>query len=300
MVSLKSNLQKHQLSLSFLLVILVFVVFGYISFKEVQQLGGTAKKIFSHPLVVSNAALNTDLNIIQMHRSMKDVAISKNTLDLELALASVNKSEDEAYRHLDTIQKNILGMEGQQLERETRELLDDWKPIRAKVIALTREKKTEEAAKITKMEGALHVDKLELQMKTLNIYARNKAIGFMNEAVKTQERLENLSLLMTLIGILLCGIIATITIKRETKAENDLKEERDKLQEALDEIKTLQGIIPICSYCKHIRDDKGMWNQIEEYIHNHSDAQLSHGICPSCMIENFPEQAEELLGNKKS
>ncbi len=54
------------------------------------------------------------------------------------------------------------------------------------------------------------------------------------------------------------------------------------LQEALAHIKTLQGIIPICSYCKKIRDDQQYWQQLESYISLHSGAQFSHGICPEC------------------
>ena len=136
-------------------------------------------------------------------------------------------------------------------------------------------------------------------MDALNIYARNKATKFMQEAINTQEKLENFSILMTLLGILLCGIIATITVNQVIKTENQLKTERDKLKKALDEIHTLRGIIPICSYCKEIRDDKGIWSRIEEYFNTHSDAKFSHGICPSCMIENFPEQAAELQKEKE-
>lgn len=58
---------------------------------------------------------------------------------------------------------------------------------------------------------------------------------------------------------------------------------------AMAEIKTLRGLIPICSSCKKIRDDHGMWNQIELYIQNHSDAEFSHGICPECMKKLYPE-----------
>ena len=54
------------------------------------------------------------------------------------------------------------------------------------------------------------------------------------------------------------------------------------LQKAISEIKTLRGFLPICSQCKKIRDDKGYWNQIEDYIKEHSDADFSHGICPEC------------------
>jgi len=66
------------------------------------------------------------------------------------------------------------------------------------------------------------------------------------------------------------------------RAEEALEEERKRLQQALDEVKTLRGIIPICSYCKKIRDDTGYWNQVEQYIGDHTDAEFSHGICPSC------------------
>ncbi|MBW1781484.1 MAG: hypothetical protein JRL30_12185 [Deltaproteobacteria bacterium] len=55
------------------------------------------------------------------------------------------------------------------------------------------------------------------------------------------------------------------------------------LLNATEEVKTLRGIIPICSSCKKIRDDEGMWNRIETYIREHSEAEFSHGICPECM-----------------
>lgn len=61
------------------------------------------------------------------------------------------------------------------------------------------------------------------------------------------------------------------------------------LQNAIGEIKTLRGILPICSHCKKIRDDRGYWNQLETYIKEHSEADLSHGICPECMKKHYPE-----------
>ena len=60
------------------------------------------------------------------------------------------------------------------------------------------------------------------------------------------------------------------------------------LQSALAEIKTLQGILPICANCKKIRDRQGDWNPLEVYIQKHSDAEFSHGICPQCVQEIYP------------
>jgi len=62
-----------------------------------------------------------------------------------------------------------------------------------------------------------------------------------------------------------------------------------KLNKALDEVKTLSGFLPICASCKKIRDDKGYWNQIEAYICEHSEAQFSHGICPECAQNLYPD-----------
>lgn len=76
------------------------------------------------------------------------------------------------------------------------------------------------------------------------------------------------------------GVISDIT---ERKAiENEKEKLIQELQSALDEIKTLNGLIPICSSCKKIRDDEGYWNVLESYIQKHSNAQFSHGMCPEC------------------
>ena len=61
------------------------------------------------------------------------------------------------------------------------------------------------------------------------------------------------------------------------------------LQTAMENIKTLKGLVPICCHCKGIRDDKGYWNKIEKYILEHTDAELTHGICPDCMKKLYPD-----------
>lgn len=55
------------------------------------------------------------------------------------------------------------------------------------------------------------------------------------------------------------------------------------LRSALDQVKTLSGLIPICSYCKLVRTDQGYWQQVEAFLHEHTDARFSHGICPACL-----------------
>ena len=75
--------------------------------------------------------------------------------------------------------------------------------------------------------------------------------------------------------------------------QEKLIQERDtlisELQAALGKIKTLSGLLPICSHCKKIRDDKGYWRSIERYVSEHSEADFSHGICPECAKLLYPE-----------
>ena len=86
--------------------------------------------------------------------------------------------------------------------------------------------------------------------------------------------------LLALVGPLL------LALKAE-KDRNEIELDREKLilelHETIKSIKKLEGIIPICSYCKQIRDEQGAWSQLEKYIHDHSGAQFSHGICPQCL-----------------
>lgn len=70
------------------------------------------------------------------------------------------------------------------------------------------------------------------------------------------------------------------------------------LKRAEEEIKSLRDILPICSFCKNIRNDEGYYEKLEEYIHKHSGVDFSHTICPACMKEHYPEEYESLVNEK--
>jgi hypothetical protein len=77
-----------------------------------------------------------------------------------------------------------------------------------------------------------------------------------------------------------------LRVARLLKREKQLER---RVQEAHDNIKVLSGLIPICSSCKKIRDDKGYWNLLEQYINDHSEARFSHSICPECKEKLYGE-----------
>jgi hypothetical protein len=73
----------------------------------------------------------------------------------------------------------------------------------------------------------------------------------------------------------------------------------NELQQALDQVKTLSGLLPMCSSCKKIRDDQGYWSQVEVYISDHSEAEVSHGMCPDCAKKMYPEIYKKINEGKK-
>lgn len=79
------------------------------------------------------------------------------------------------------------------------------------------------------------------------------------------------------------------------RSNDDLKQEIEEREKAEQKIRVLKGLLPICSSCKNIRDDRGYWNQIEIYIHEHSEAKFTHGICPDCAKKLYPEFYEEIV-----
>ena len=101
----------------------------------------------------------------------------------------------------------------------------------------------------------------------------------------------------------LIGIVESFQdISDRIKAENAKAELIDDLQQALDRVDLLDGLLPICSSCKKIRDDKGYWNQIETYIREHSKAEFSHGICPDCAKKLYPEyydRVDRIISERK-
>jgi len=98
---------------------------------------------------------------------------------------------------------------------------------------------------------------------------------------------------MNEIGSMVVGFNKLVdTINERT---TNLKEAKEELEQKLKEVNELRGLLPICSFCKKIRDDKEYWNQVERYIAKKTDALFSHSICPECMKEHYSFVKDEDL-----
>ncbi len=76
-----------------------------------------------------------------------------------------------------------------------------------------------------------------------------------------------------------------------------LEETNTQLCSSLDEVKVLRGLLPICAYCKQIRNEAGAWLAIESYIRQHSKLDFTHGVCPECLKTHFPDAYEKMYGS---
>ncbi len=118
--------------------------------------------------------------------------------------------------------------------------------------------------KTTELQKAKN--EIELYSRTLEQQVAERTA----ELVKTNNQLQN-----------------EIEIRKEAEANKEML--ILDLQKTLKEVKALRGLLPICSSCKKVRDDKGYWNQIESYIQDRSEAEFSHSICPECAKELYPD-----------
>jgi CheY-like chemotaxis protein len=104
------------------------------------------------------------------------------------------------------------------------------------------------------------------------------AMDYINKPVKSVE--------------LLARVASALTLKKEMDCrkarETELRRSNEDLQRALTEVKVLRGLIPICASCKKIRNDGGFWQQLEEYLGEHSEAEFSHGLCQPCIKKLYP------------
>lgn len=104
------------------------------------------------------------------------------------------------------------------------------------------------------------------------------AMDYINKPVKSVELLARVS----------SALILKSEMDRRKEREAELCRSNAELQRALREVKVLRGLIPICASCKKIRNDGGFWQQLEEYIGEHSEAEFSHGLCQPCLKKLYP------------
>ncbi|MBE9561622.1 MAG: MCP four helix bundle domain-containing protein [Proteobacteria bacterium] len=200
---------RTKLFASFGIVITFLIFVGLFAILQMTTLSNVTTKLYNHPLIVSNAVRDVNINIVKIHRSMKDIALSKDAKSIETTVKIVNNYEQAVYASFDIITERFLG--DKQDVNALKTLFTDWKPIRDKVIELVRNKQIEQAASITKKKGAKHVANLEVAMDKLIDFANNKAIQFLDNANTQKNQLILLVSIFMLVAIVI-GIWISVII----------------------------------------------------------------------------------------
>jgi methyl-accepting chemotaxis protein len=206
---------RTRLLVAFGILLLILILVSLFSMNRMVYLAGFTTEMYDHPLAVSNAVRDVEINIIKMHRSMKDVAMAENQQQMEEAAAEVDRLEKIVYDKLEIVKDRFLG-DTKKVEK-MRERFGGWKPIRDEVIALTRQNEKARAAAITRGKGARYVNNLEEDLKAFIDFAGNKAAVFLDEAHRSKGRSIVVVSVIDVIAVLLSIIIGYLIIRSLTR-----------------------------------------------------------------------------------
>lgn len=134
---------------------------------------------------------------------------------------------------------------------------------------------------------------------------RNQMIAWLALAVSTVSLLwghyttmSNVERFAAVLNFLIAGALGMAVARNRRALDIDLDQAMERERAAIDEreraaaaLRTLEGIIPICSYCHEVRTEVGAWEKLDQYVRTRTDADFSHGICPNCLAKHFPDEA---------
>jgi len=213
-------MKNRRIALGFFVIILLLGTVGAISLLNVRNVADNADMLYRHPFAVNNAVKNIQINLVSMHRSMKDVVLAENRTQLDAAIEKVNGYEQTVFTEFNVIFERFLG-ERQVIDLAYKAFVE-WKVIRNTVIALVGKGKIQEAAAITKGEGADHVELLNRATEALADFAHTKAEEFHSEASSSRDHsLVIVSTLAVLTMAISIAIAVTVTRGLETKTKEN-------------------------------------------------------------------------------
>lgn len=200
----------NKIFFSFAMVFLLSIASAFFTIKTIKQLTAHTQKMYTHPFSVSNAIASIQTSIITMHRNMKDVVLTSDSLELILIIEDIQKEEEKVYKNFELIHKRYLGKK-EDID-SSYEAFKNWKIIRQEVISLVYKNELQKAVSITKGKGATHIENLYIQIDVLKSFAFNKA----NEYYKLS--LENTPLNQIILAYFFTFLIGTIIVLYVTKS----------------------------------------------------------------------------------
>ncbi len=216
-----------RLTVGFALSILLMILLGIIALDKMETLSTLTDKLHRHPLAVSNAVLRVEVGIVKMHRSMKDVALSKDVAGINAAAAIVAKEEEKIKKEFDLILERFLG-DKSDIENLLQKILG-WKEIRDKVIANMKAGDRDGAARITKEEGADYVREINSGIAFVRDFAARKADEFLENSHTVRDSANMTMTLLIALATLMSLAIAIFTTRSLTRPISRLTVDMDRI-----------------------------------------------------------------------
>jgi signal transduction histidine kinase len=194
-----------RVTIGFAVVVFLTLLLGVISFRSLGALSDLTLKMHRHPLVVTNMVLETQTNIISMHRHMMRVTQSRNLSEITTAREKVGEHERKVFKNFEVISQRFLGDD--EMVLAAFQAIVDWRQIRKLVIDLMMEGDKEAAVEITKGREAAHIEIINKRMAALSDFAQKKADSFLelSEGVVT-------SITSGMLGLLIAVVISSIAV----------------------------------------------------------------------------------------
>ena len=215
-----SNLKiRSRLIAGFGVVVLFLVLIGGLSLRNLAAQGELLTNFYEHPFTVANAIQDVQEHIVRMHRSMKDVVLyGNNRQELDQALRDIDASEQTVYRELAVARDKFLG-DKSKMDR-IRELMDQWKPVRAATVELVRQNKMAEAAVHHRDFARALVTKIDSEVTEVQKFSTAKAQSFVAESQSSAHWTLALTAALIIIAALLAvatALLITASIVRPLK-----------------------------------------------------------------------------------
>lgn len=177
---------KSLMTIGFGAVTLFLIAFGWFALTQLSSIAAVTEKLYKHPYAVSTSLRDIETSVVAIHRSMKDVALSKTPKGITEALEQVDRHEKMAFEHFAVVEERFLGDPAR--VQAARVAFADWKPIRMEVVAKMRADDRAGAAEITRGKGVVQISKINDALGYLLNFANEKGDQFMDNAHAIRDK----------------------------------------------------------------------------------------------------------------
>jgi methyl-accepting chemotaxis protein len=219
-----SNLKiRSRLIAGFGIVVLFLVLIGAISLRNLKAQGDLLTEIYDHPFTVTNAINHVEVQIVKMHRSMKDAVLyGGDRQELDTALRNIDASEQIVYQELAVARERFLGDKSK--IDQIKEMMDQWKPVRTRAIELVRQNRSPEAAVLHKTIARQLVAKIESDVNDVLKFSHNKAQSYIQQSQVGERWTFAITALLIFVAALLAvatALVITSSIVNPLKSAVD-------------------------------------------------------------------------------